>query len=63
LTAGAWSSPALFQISDGTHSGSSVAVDGGSANTYVLRLPTTISAAIVGDVTGTADKAKQLVNN
>lgn len=63
LTAGAWTSPALFQISDGTHSGTTLSVDGSSSNTYVLRLPSTISAALVGNVTGTADKAKALVNN
>jgi len=60
-TASAWASPASFRITDGTHNGTSVSVDG-SEESYSLPLPSTISAAIIGDVTGTASKALQLVN-
>lgn len=66
MTAIAWSNPATFQISDATaaHTGTGVQVDGNptNGNPYVLKLPATITANIVGSLTGTADSAKTLVN-
>lgn len=61
--AGAWFQTKNFQIkdNDGTNSGNTVAVDGSSNVT--LKLPATIKAAIVGNVTGIATKANKLVNS
>lgn len=60
-TANRWSSARTFVVSDGTHSGTGTSVDG-SQSTYTLNLPDTISANIVGNVTGIADKAKAIVD-
>ena len=61
VTASTWTSTVPFRITDGTHNGTSVAVDG-SAEIYSLPLPSTISASIIGNVTGTADNAHALTN-
>lgn len=58
-----WTSAPYFSIIDGAstpHSGQAIAVDG-SATEYKLKLPSTIAANIIGNLTGTADKAKALV--
>ena len=61
VTAQTWTDEIPFSITDGTHTGTSVLINGG-AQSYSLPLPATISAAIIGNVTGTADSAKAIVN-
>ena len=61
--AGKWANARSFKISDGTHTGSITSVDGSASAGYTLSLPATISASFVGNLTGTADKAKILVNS
>jgi len=63
-SAAIWSSSSVFKIqdNDGTNTEASGVSVNGSAATYTLKLPATIKASITGNLTGTADKAKQLVN-
>lgn len=63
-SAAIWSSSSVFKIqdNDGTNTEANGVSVNGSAATYTLKLPATIKASITGNLTGTADKAKQLVN-
>lgn len=64
-SAAVWTSSSLFKIqdNDGSHTETNGVSVNGSASSYTLKLPATIKAAIIGNVTGTADKAKKLVNS
>ena len=61
-TASRWATSRTFIISDGTHTGTGTSIDG-SQSSYTLNLPDTISANLVGNVTGIADKAKAIVDS
>lgn len=63
-SASKWSTARSFKISDNnSHNGELTSVDGSNSSGYTLKLPSTIQAAFIGNLTGTADNAKILVNS